>query len=900
VSRLRGIGSRLVEIFARSSRERDLAAELDSHLQHHIDDNLRSGMTPAEARRSAVLKLGGVEQTKDAYRDRRGFPWLDAAVQDVRYAARVLHKSPGFTLVAVLTLALGIGANTAIFSVVNAVLLRPLPFADSSRLVQIFSTDSTAGSRNDVVSYPDYEDWQRGAASLSSLSAFVTRTLLIADSEGAELLLGARVSPSLFETLGVRPAVGRAFRADENEAGTSHVVLLSDGFWRRHFAADPKALGSTLRLNDEPHTIIGVMPASFRISARSPEQVYVPLVADPNRGHGFLSVVGRLRPGAAIPQAQVELALVARRLAAAYPRTNVNASVNVMPLVDAMAGPSRAGLLMLLVVVGLVLLIACTNVANLLLARGAARQRELTVRAALGAGRGRLVRQLLTESLLLAGAGAALGLLFAQWTERLLIALLAKNFRIPRVETTAIDGSVLVFTLIVAIGTGLLFGVAPAWSASSPDLADGLHESSRSATGSVRSRRLRGALVVAEFAMALVLLGGAGTLLKTLLTMRGTQPGFQTDGLLVVNLWLPQPKYSKLPERMRFFGTMLDQLRVAPGVRSAALVADLPLGGGSDGLGFHIVGKPDPAPGQTFNAGFNLASADYFKTMSIPVREGREFVREDVANTPGVVVINEAAAHQFWPGEQAIGHQIELPDESPDTPEEHSSDRGAASARRHSTILTVVGITSDVHQTSLAMAPMPEFFLCTEQANLPWPWLVLVVKSTGADPLALAPSIKSIARGADAFVPVERVRTMDDVLSASMAEPQVYTLLLAVFSALAVTLAAIGLYGVISYSVAQRRHELGIRVALGAARGGILRLVLRQGLGLAGIGAAIGLAGALASLRVLAGLVRGVEPSDPATLALVTLTLLAVALIACYLPARRAAGVDPMVALRVD
>jgi len=819
---------RLGELFTKGRRERDLAAELDAHLEHHIEENLRSGMAPGEARRQAMLRLGGIEQTKDAYRDRRGFPWIDASLQDLQYAGRVLRKNPGFTAVAIATLALGVGANSAMFSIVNAVLLRPLPFPQASRLVQIFAADSASGRRTDVVSYPDYEDWRAAAAAFDSMSAFVTRSLLVSNGQTADLVLGARVAPSIFDTLGVQPAIGRTFRQDETEPGASHVVLLGDGFWKRQFGGDPGIVGSTLRLNDEPHTIIGVMPAGFRIYARSPEQLYVPLVVDANRGHGFLSVVGRLRDGTSVSQAQSELGLVARRLAADYPKTNATTGVNVMPLVDAMAGPSRSGLLMLLAVVGLVLLIACTNVANLLLARGAARLRELRVRAALGAGRGRLVRQLLTESLLLAGLGGALGLVLAQWTGRLLVAILAATFRIPRIENTGVDGSVFAFTLVVALVTGVLFGVAPALSASSPELTDGLQGATRASTGTARARRLRSSLVVAEFAMALILLGGAGALLKTLVTMRSTQPGFQSDGLVVVDIWLPQPKYATLPPRRQFFDTVLDRLRA----------------------------------------------------------------------TPGVVVVNEAAAERFWPGERAIGKQILLPGEATDELEEHSSDRGPAPPRTIVTTLTIVGVAANVHQASLAIAPAPEFYLNTEQANLPWPWLVLAVKTANADPLALSRTIESISRSADAFVPVQKVRTMDDVLSASMAEPRVYTLLLGGFAALAVVLAAIGLYGVISYGVAQRTREIGIRVALGAARTSILRLVLRQGLVLAAIGAAIGLGGAIAILRALAGVVRGVVPGDATTLALVTLALMAVALAACYVPARRAARVDPMTALR--
>jgi putative ABC transport system permease protein len=885
---------RLGGLFAGPRHDRELADELASHLQLHIDDNVRAGMTPDAARRDALIALGGVEATKERYRDRRGLPMLDTLLQDLSYAVRVLRRNPGFTCTAVLTLALGVGANTAIFSVVNAVLLRRLPFPAADRLVMIFATNTRAGDATDVASHPDYLDWST-ARSFERMGAFAGGSVTVTGTSDAEFVPGLRVSPTLFDTLGVSPALGRGFTIDEQKPGAPHVVVLSDGFWKRQYGGTPDAIGRVLRINDAPYTVVGVMPAAFRVSTGAPEQLYVPLTADPSRSHGFLRVIGRLRPGVTITGAHAELQVLTRQLARTYPKTNANIGASVTPLVDAMAANVRTGLFILVGVVALVLAIACTNVASLMLARGAARQRELAVRAALGAGRGRIARQLLTESLLLALGGGAVGLLVGTWTARGLVAMLSTSFPVPRIDATHTDGWVLGFTLVLSLATGVIFGVVPALSSASPDLTGAMREAGRSATGA-RAPRLRSGLVILETALALVLLAGAGALLKTFATLRSTAPGFQSDHLLAADLWLPQPRFALRADRERFYDGVLGRLRDLPGVRSAAFVADLPLNGDTDGLGFHIVGRPDPAPGTSFTAGFNVATAGYFRTMGIPLRAGRDFTEADRAGTPDVIVINETAARRFWPDQSPLGQRIALPQETSAPSAAHERDMETAG---NAVILTVVGVTGDVRHEGLAIPPRPEVFVNAVQSPLDWSWGVLAIR-TVADPESMAATVKEITRSVDRNVPVVRIHTMDGILSRSIAAPRVYATLLGAFAALALVLAAIGLYGLVAYSVSQRTHEMGIRLALGADRGGIVRLVLTRGLVLAATGAAIGVAVALATTRLLTGLTAGVQPSDPWTFAIVTVVLLAASTIASYLPARRAARVDPMMALRTE
>ena len=881
--RLRALLLRLAGMFDHDRAGRELAAELESHLAMHVEDNLRAGMTAEEARRQALIKLGGVAQVAERCRDRRGVPLLENLVRDLRFGARTLRRNPVFTAVAVLTLGLGIGANTAIFSVINAVLLRPLPFPRPGDLVLVWATNAETGNTEDVATYPDFADWKARSRSFERLAAFTTRGMTIAGGDQAEMAEAVQATPGLLETLGVSPALGRTFRPDDGEIGAPRVALLSDSLWKRDFGGRADVLGRTIRANEEDYTIVGVLPADYGFSFSSGplEQIYVPLVRDPSRGHGFLWVLGRLRPRVSIRTAQAEMNLIADSLARQYPKTNRGGGARIVPLVDALARDGRTGLVILLGVVTLVLLIACTNVANLMLARGAARRRELALRATLGAGRARLLQQSVIESVLLAVAGGALGLLLANWTARLLVRLLAQSFQIPRLESTSTDLRVLGFALLLSLATGLLFGAAFTPGAASRNLAAGLREAGRTAAGGLGGRRLRALLVVTEIALALVLLASAGLLLKNLLVMRATAPGFSTDRVLTASLWLPKHKFTNSPPRWSFFADLLTRAGTLPGVRSAALVADLPLDNGSDSMGFHIPGRPDP-PGHGFSANFNIVSPGYFRLLGIPVRAGREFTPRDTAGAPGVIVINESAARQLWPGEDPLGKVIALP--APDNV---------------NLTLTVVGVAADVRQRGLGREPQPEIFLDYLQPAPAWSWLTLVVR-TAPEPATLAGAVRKLVRSVDPTVPVMRVRTLDEVLAASLAQPRVYTLLLGVFAALALALAAIGLYGVVSYTVTQRTPEMGVRLALGAERGGVVRLVLRQALSLALTGTAIGLAITLAVSRLLTRLAPGIQPGDPWTLATVSALLIGVALAATYLPARRASRVEPTVALRYD
>ncbi|HEX8879277.1 MAG TPA: ABC transporter permease [Candidatus Acidoferrum sp.] len=871
------LAARLLALFRRRSLDRELDAELRSHLDMAVERNLAQGMSREQARRQALLDFGGLQQTKEIYRERRGLPFLDALFQDLRYAFRMLGKSPGFTSIAILTLALGIGANTAIFSAINAVLLRPLPFPNANRLVFVWATDRQRGIQEDVTSYPNFEDWKAQSKTLEALAAFTTRSAVLSNGERAEMVPAIQGTPGIFELLGSSPELGRTFRQEEGEPGLSHVLILSDAFWRERFAGRTDVIGQTLRVNEEPYTIVGVMPAGFRISRERPEQVYAPLVRDPHRGHGFLMVLGRLRPGVSVREARTEMGAIAKRLEEAYPNGNRGVGVNIVPLIDAMAGAVKTGMMIFLGVVGLVLLIACTNVANLMLARGTSRMKEIAVRAALGAERQRILRQLLTESTVLALAGGATGLLASYWISRALVESL-KQFNVARLADTHTDTGVLLFTLAVSLVTGIFFGAVFAFSVGSPRLNEALHHSRRQSTDGGRGGRLRGALVVAETAMALVLLAAAGVLLKSVLVMRGTAPGFQTENRLAIEFWLPPKKFSGDSRRIQFFKEALARAEAVHGVHSAALVADLPLGGGFDSLSFHIAGQPDPAPGKPFQSLFNVASPGYFSTMGIPLQAGREFSDDDSADTTPVIVINEAAARRFWPGEPPLGKQISL--------------SGTA-------MLTVVGVVGDTRQVSLGSAPRPEIFLNYMQSSPEWSWLVMVARTEGGAALLRA-ALKSAAQQVDPAVPVTRVLPMDEVLALSLAQPELWAGLLAVFAVLAVVLAAVGLYGVVSYLVAERTHEMGIRMALGAKRSDVFSLVVKQGLRLTLGGTLIGIPCALAAAQLLVHLVPNVRPGDPSTLTAVSALLLSVAFAASYIPARRATRVDPIVALRYE
>ena len=818
----------------------------------------------------------------------RFFGSFQLAVYDVRYGVRTLAKDRGFTIVAVITLGLGIGANTAIFSIINAVLLRPLPFADQSRLVMI----RTAKDRNGVhteggASFPDFEDWKARSISIYAMAGFNSDGMTLSGAGAAEIVPGIRVTPGFFELLGVSPVLGRTFTPDEGRAGGPKVTMIGEAFWKTRFAGTPDVLGRTIRIDEESYTIVGVMPAEFSITGSgTPSGVCIPLTPRSldryPRGSHFFSVLGRLSGKASVNQAQVEMTAIAEQLARQYPDTNSELGAKVVPLVDARVGEFKSALWVMLGVVAFVLLIACANIVNLSLSRNATRRKEMVVRAALGAGRVRLIQQLLIESTMLALSGGAFALLLAAATTRLLASLLSRNFQVPRLGSASVDAAVMLFTLGVAMVTGILFGIIPAISTTSTDLTAGLNEAGRAATDSPRGRKVRGLLVMAETAMALVLLAGAGVLLRTFQELRGAALGLQPDKLAIVRYSLPKTKYAEAAARAPFFAQVLDAARALPGVRGAALVSNLPLGGSSSSMSFEIVGRPAP-PGSWWESAFNVAGAGYFQTMGIPLFAGREFSDRDNVTSPKVVVVNQSAARAFWPDEtltNTIGHQIKL-----------NTDNDVA------TTFTVVGVTGDVRQFDLGRAPEPEIFLNYDQVSKRWSYPTLVVR-TEADPALISGALRDMSVSIDPDVPVTRVRTMEEVLSAAVAAPRTYALLLSIFAGLALVLALVGTYGVVSYSVARRTQEIGIRLALGADKQDILALMLRHGLGLTAAGTLIGIGGALEATRLLTKLVPTARSGDWLTLAVTALLLLAVATAAILMPARRATTVMPSQALR--
>jgi putative ABC transport system permease protein len=796
-------------------------------------------------------------------------------IQDLRYGLRMLARYPGFMAAAVLTLGLGIGANTAIFSAVNAVLLRPLPYQNPSRLVRVWATNVKNPSPHDVASYPDFTDWRNQNHSFQQLAAYSGRSYNLTGGDHPERLNGERVSSNLLGVLGVAPALGRDFLPQEQQSGRGHVVLLSDALWRSHFAADPKIIGKSVKLNDESYTVIAVLPPQFRFPPDQHIALLVPLEPDPSRGHGFLSVVGRLRPGVKLVRAQAEMSAIALRLQREYPKNDKGVGIELQPMQASYVGEVRSALLILLGAVGFILLIACANVANLFVGRAAARIRELAVRASLGAARSRLVRQLLTESLLVGVTGGSLGLLLGAWGLETLLALLSRNFAIPLVEHLTIDRWVLAFTLLVSLLTGLVSGLAPALGASRVDLNESLKQGGRSLSGSLGRNRLRSALVISEVALALVLLSGAGLMVKSFALLTRVNSGLHPENVLAVNLSLRSARYSHTATRAALMQAMLHRVSSLPGVQSAAVAADVPLTDNTDALGFSIEGQPDP-PGRGRDARFNIVGPGYFRTLGIPLLAGRDFTELDAESAPRVVLVNRVMVRAFWPHVNPIGQRI---------------------TTDHKTWFTIIGVAGDVRQLGLQSESEPEVYVSYLQDPYLWPYLTMLIRS-GSDPLKSYSTVEQAVWSVDHELPVSNPITMDQVRSNSIAQPRVTALLLGLFAALALTLACVGIYGVIARAVTERTHEIGVRMAIGARRVEVFRLVIGQGLVLALVGVGLGLAGAFAVTRVLANLLYDVRPTDPLTFSAVSLLLMALAAMASYVPARRATEIDPMVALR--
>jgi putative ABC transport system permease protein len=792
---------------------------------------------------------------------------------DLRYAIRTLTKSPGFTLAAVLTLALGIGANAALFSVINAVLLRPLPYRDPGRLVTLWESDARHGLDREPVSPPNYLDWRAQTRTLEDAAAYRYWGFAVTGAGEPERVTGARVSASLFPLLGVRLAAGRAFTADEDRFGSGAVAVISDALWRRRFGSEPGAVGRSVTLNGGSFTIVGVLPPDAGLPDAD---VWVPLAVEPfaltQRGARSLTVVGRLRPGATLEQARAELHAIAGRTSAAFP-ASAGWDVAVVPLKDRLVAGVRPTLLLLWAAVGFVLLIACANLANLMVARAMAREQEMALRTALGAGRGRLVRQLLTESVLVALAGGAAGLLLAGLGVESLLRL---SPSLPRTSEVGVDGAVLVFTLALSIAAGLGFGLVPAWHAATTEPGRSLKEGGRATEGK-RLSAFRSAAVASEVALALMLLFGAGLLVRSLTRLQAVDPGFQSSHVLTMSVSLPGSRYGEESRKAQFFGQLLDRVARLPGVAAAGVVSHLPLAG----RGLNADVRADHGPETSMLADYVSATPGYFRAMGIPLLAGRQLGEGDGPQSPPVVVISDRLARRLWPGQDPVGRRVAV-----------GASIGADTSPR-----VIVGVVGDVRASGLESEPGAAVY--APFAQNAWPTMSVVVRSS-ADPVQLAAAVRRQVLAQDPDQPVYAVRTLDDVLGASLASRRVQMLLLGAFALAALALAAVGVYGVVAQTVRRRTHEIGVRVALGAQRRDVLRLVVGRGMRPVGIGVLAGGVAAAATGRLLRGLLYGVTPADPTTFVAAAIFLAVIALVACVLPARRAVRVDPVVALRSE
>jgi len=804
--------------------------------------------------------------------------------QDLRYGARMLMKNPGFTLVAVITLALGIGANTAIFSVVNRVLLFRLPYKDAGRLVMVWGSNPQQGADIDLVSPADLADWRTQNTMFEDLAATSDAQFNLTGMGEPELLIGYRLAANFFQVAGAQPALGRAFTPEEDRAGAPGVVILSHRLWQRRFGADPNALGRNVTLNGNPYTVIGVMAAGFQHPQRS--ELWTPLRLNSleanqanDRSFRNLRVVGRLKSGVTLEQAQMEMSRVARRLADQHPDTNAGQGVKIVSLREQYAGDIKPTLLALLGAVGFVLLIACANVANLLLARSTARRREIAVRTALGAWRGRLIRQFLTESFLLALVGGALGLLLTLWSANLLVALFPNNvdnLDIPVVEAIPIDGRVLGFSLLISLLTGVIFGLAPAWQASKQELSQALKESGANTTTGMSGRRMRGLLVVSEMALAVLLLIGAGLMVKSFWRLLQGDLGLNPKNVLTMEVLLSPQKYGDGGQRRAFLQDVMQRIENLPGVEGAGATNFLPLTGFWDIASFRIEGRPAPRPNEEPSADNRVVTERYFLTMGIRLLRGREFDGRDREGAQPVVIINETMARRYWPNEDPIGARINF---------------GQGNSAE------IVGVVNDVKSFGLEEQTHPDIYRPYAQA--PFRLIAFAVRA-GGDPLSLVAAVKNAIYAVDKDQPVFKVITMEKLAAESITLRRVSMLLVGGLSALALILAAIGIYGVMSYTISQQRREIGLRLALGAQANDVMKLVIVQGMKPALFGMTIGLLSSFALTRLIKGLLFGVSATDPATFIVISILLGGVALVACWIPARRATKVDPMVALRCE
>jgi len=872
-------------MFWRTRKTSDFSDEIETHLQLEAARLREQGLNEEDATAAARRAFGNVTQAQERFYESGSWLWWDHLWQDLRYGARMLRKNLSFTAIVVLTLALGIGANTAIFSVVYTVLLKALPYPQAARLVMVYENVQlpTYQNKRNTPSPGNFSDWSAQNTVFESMAAYSNRSFNVTGTGEPLRLEGELVSAGFFPALRVNAALGRVFTPEEDHPGNSQVVLISDGLWRSRFAADPRVLGSKIFLDDQAYEIIGVMPPGFHFPDPD-DQLWAPLALSPeelvNRGSHYLNVFARLRPGVTLAQAQAQMNAIARHLTELYPDSNTGVAAEVVPLHEDIAGPVRPALLVLVGAVGLVLLIVCANIANLLLARASARHREIAVRLALGASRGRITRQLLTETILMALLGCGVGVLLASWGLGGIRILAATN--LPRAEEFSLSGPVLLFSLVISVAAGVVFGVSPAFQAMQRNVQDTLKSGSReSAEGS--RLRTRSFLVVLETALGFVVVIGAGLLLRSFVSINHVRLGFQPDGLLTFRVIPRGERYSQSAQRTLFYQQAIEKLRALPGMRSAAAITFIPLTLSKGRKGFTIDGRPPSGPGQVPLASYDIVTPDYFQTMRIPLLEGRDFSWRDSPETQPVVIINEAMAKRYWPGEDPLGkrfHQASPDDKFP--------------------WMTIIGVVADVREFSPTVEAEPTMYFPVAQFIYPGGILRDWILRTTGDPTRVASSVTGAIWGVDRNLPVTRIRTMEEVRSISLASERMNLLLFGLFAVLALALATIGIYGVLAYSVAQRTREIGIRLALGAHHNDVLRLVVGQGMRLAALGILLGLSGALTLTRLMAGMIYGVSTTDPVTFLSVAILLGLVAAAACYIPARRAMRVDPMVALRYE
>ncbi|HEX2059956.1 MAG TPA: ABC transporter permease, partial [Thermoanaerobaculia bacterium] len=876
---LKRVARRLRALLRKDAVERELDEELRYHLERQVAQNEAFGMSPEEARSAALRSFEGLEPAKEACRDARRVRVVEDLVQDLRYGARTLRRSPGFTAVTVLTLAIGIGATTAIFSVVNGVLLRPLPLHEPDRLTMVWEQQlDEPGSDPNVVSPTNFTEWKKQSTRVfSSIGATFDWEMSLTGQAEPELVRGGFVDGGVFPTLGVKPYLGR-YIVDRDVTGQEGIIVLSHALWQRKFGANPRVIGRRVQIDGDTYTVAGVMPREFLIP-KSRAEMWVPYPVPPTARGRYLSVVARLAPGVSLQQAQAAMDVISTRMRAANPEYLVDWGVTLVPMHEQVVGKVRRALWIVLAAVTLLLLIGCVNIANLLLSRATSRAKEMSIRAALGASRFRLVRQLLTESLVLALVAGILGVVLAGWGTMLLVRFMPESTLMPRTAEISVDGRVLAVSVLLTLATGVLFGLAPALEASRTNLQTGLKSSSRGSTHDRRGKVFRNTLIVSEVALATVLLVGAGLLIKSFSKLERVESGVQPDGVLTMRVVLPG-SYSDQELRRTKITRILDAIRGIPGVeRLGGIVSiNMPFTGSWSNTGFTIVGAPAPQPGQEPDADIRPIAGDYHRAIGIPFLAGRP-LNHDRARTPGTTefVVNEAFARKYFNG-NALGKRIAF---------EWFADLDGE----------IVGVVGNVRAQGLDTDPAPAIYLSyLHDVNTQF---TLTIASS-VDPRSLQVPVTSVLRKLEPLMPVSNVATLADLISGTIARPRFNATMLTLFAALGLLLASIGIYGVLSYSVAQRTQEMGIRMALGADPRDVLRLVVRDGVSVTAIGIAAGVAIALPATRVLASLLYGVEASDPMVFAVVAAALAAVALAASYVPARRATRVDPMIALRAE